>query len=340
MPESISYRAFQVTLPLLRPIPVGGSLWSSRPVVLLMGRDEEGRMAWGEAAPLEGYGSDTLDEVIAALSHPSWKSGTVPPSLACALGTVRWGLDAIRHGTAFGAHLGTSSVEALTPAFLLDAPESVPEGVTHVKIKVGRESILGDIDRIRTVHESHPAMNIRLDGNGLLSPEEAGELVAGLGGARKAIDYFEEPWTACFQNDMRGALGVPVAMDESLHDQNWLHADVCILKPSLLGHPAAVVDLARQIQASGRRVVFSSAFESRVGMVMVTRLAALCGDAAPGLGTYRAVADDWGGRLSLWDNIPITADRIPSVPGESGSMIPPSGYSRTFETGLTVEELL
>ena len=340
MPETIAYRAFLLKLPLNRPIPVGEARWSSRSVMLLMGQDDEGRTAWGEAAPLDGYGPDTLEEVIDALSNPTWSSASLPPSLACALGTVEWGLNALETGSVFGAVHGTSNVKILTPAVLIDEPESVPRGATHVKIKVGRESVQSDINRILAIHEAHSDISIRLDGNGLPTREEALRLVDGLGATRNAIDFFEEPWATCFQEDIRGILDVPVAIDESLLKDNWRHADVCILKPSLVGHPASVVEQACQIQGDGRRVVLSSAFESRVGMTMVSRLAALCGDAAPGLGTYRYVADDWGGRARLWDDLSVNVTSLPSIPGLVEPVVPEEGFSRTFESGLSVEEIL
>ncbi|NBW93590.1 MAG: hypothetical protein EBR20_04355 [Bacteroidetes bacterium] len=197
-PEGMTYRAFLVTLPLHRPIPVGGVSWTERPVVLIRAEDSEGRTAWGEAAPLDGYGSDTLADVLDALSQPEWTRTNRLPSLVCALG---------------------------------------------------------------------------------------------------------------------------------------------ILKPSLMGSPVATMALARRVQAAGRRVTVSSAFESQVGMIMVTRLAALIGDTAPGLGTYAYMADDWGRRAPWWDETSVSIERLPAIPRSAVVPGPSPMARRRFASGLKVEEV-
>jgi len=324
------FRAFLVTLPLHRPIPVGAAMWSKRPVVLLRGEDSDGQVAWGEAAPLDGYGPDGIDDVLAALSAPGWEKEAMPPSLACAVGTIRMGL--LTPGGARPAP--PPDVSTLTSAVL--DPDNDLTIASHVKIKVGRDDVSREAERILAIAGKHPHLRIRLDANGLLTREAAMQLVDALGEVRTRIDYFEEPWEGCFHEDMRGVLPFRVAIDESLDGDNWRNADVCVIKPSLMGDPAVTLDFAKGIQSSGRRVSVSSAFESRIGMTLITWLAARIGDAAPGLGTYRFIADDWGGRPSCWDTPTIDLDELPAgVPSlESVDRLPFRASS-----GLTVEEV-
>ncbi len=333
--ENVQYRAFHLTLPLRRPIPVGAASWRVRPVVLIRGEDADGRVAWGEAAPLEGYGPDTLAEVLDALSRPSWTSFSLPVSLACALGTVRMGLRASSYAAAFGQLDFERASRILVPA-MLDT-EADLTGVTHVKIKAGRTGVDGDMEQIRSLCSKWPNVRIWLDGNGLMTRDEALRLTEGLGDLCARVDFFEEPWQDCFKQDIRGILPVPVAIDESLSGDNWHHADVSILKPSLMGDPGETVILARVMQEAGRRVTVSSAFESRVGMIMITRLAALIGDTAPGLGTYRFMADDWGGRPSWWDAVRLDVDNLPMIPDSPADM---NDLPIAEPSGLKVEEIL
>ena len=338
-PEGMTYRAFLVTLPLHRPIPVGGVSWTERPVVLIRAEDSEGRTAWGEAAPLDGYGSDTLADVLDALSQPEWTRTNELPSLVCALETAHMGLAACRGKGVFGLPQDEPALTNLTPAAL--GADGSLEGATHVKIKVGRggSQVDTDIERIRILSARYPDLQIRLDGNGLLTRDDALRLIEGLEGLYNRIDFFEEPWRGGFDQDIRGVLPVPVAIDESLAEDNWQCADVCILKPSLMGSPAATMALARRVQAAGRRVTVSSAFESQVGMIMVTRLAALIGDTAPGLGTYAYMADDWGRRAPWWDETSVSIERLPAIPRSAVVPGPSPMARRRFESGLKVEEV-
>lgn len=333
--ENVQYRAFLLTLPLRRPIPVGAASWRMRPVVLIRGEDADGRVVWGEAAPLDGYGLDTLAEVLHALSRPSWTSHSLPVSLACALGTIRMGLRASSSAAAFGQPDFEPASRILVPAML--GAEGDLTGVTHVKIKTGRTEADRDTERIRSLCSKWPNVRIRLDGNGLMTRDEALRLTEGLGDLRARVDFFEEPWQDCFKQDIRGILPVPVAIDESLSGENWHHADVSILKPSLVGDPSTTILLAREMQAAGRRVTVSSAFESRVGMIMITRLAALIGDTAPGLGTYRFMADDWGGRPAWWDAPRLDVANLPMVPDSPANV---NSLPLAESSGLKVEEIL
>lgn len=312
MNEVLSYRVFKLTLPLRSSIPVGTTRWHERPVVLLRGEDTQGHVAWGEAAPLDGYGPDSLNEVVAALqmSNPA----SVPPSLACAIGTVRLGMEAARASEAFGFHLGPVQTDILRPAVLGTAVDTSNE-TGPIKLKVSGSS-LEEADRLASVMKAHPMTTVRLDANGQLTPDGTRQLLDHLGDLTSRIEFFEEPFPGCFESDHRGDFPVPLAIDESLQADNWRHADVCVIKPSLMGDPSDTWDFAQRVHGTGRRVVVSSAFESAVGMTMVTWLAARLGDAAPGLGTYRFMAEDLGGRSSLWDAPGVhlnEARPIPSV---------------------------
>ncbi len=345
MSDAITYRAFLLELPLRSPIPVGGQQWQSRPVVLMRGEDQNGNVAWGEAAPLDGYGPDRLDQVIGSFtaSDTAPETPSLAPTLACAMGTVRLGLRAAGADVRLGDLLGRIEQEEFRPAHLGSETTDV-QGKHVVKIKVGIKSQV-EVDRVSHMLSLNAHRNVRLDGNGQLSKEDALQFLDRLGAYRDRIEYFEEPFPGCFASDHRSDFPVPLAIDESLDSDNWRNADVCVIKPSLMGDPLDTMTLASDMQHEGRRVVVSSAFESAVGMTMLSWVAACLGDAAPGLGTYRYIADDLGGRSNLWDVDSVKVTDLPPYPVVSDAALKSAhtaalGYAgSTGQNDLHIEEL-
>ena len=335
MNDPIRYRAFLLDLPLRAPIPVAATVWRSRSVVLLRAEDDKGRVAWGEAAPLDGYGKDTLKDVFAAIAHPD--PVALPPSLACALGTIRLGLSAAHAGSSFAEEIGPIKENELCPARLAtqEAPFD-PGDIVKLKVRSIR-----DVEEIKHVLAMNDEVRVRLDGNRQLSREETKHILDELGVLTQRVEFLEEPFPGCFEEDHRADFSVPLAIDESLDGDNWRFANVVVIKPSLMGDPAETANFAKAVQGAGRRVVVSSAFESAVGMTMLTWLAARLGDAAPGLGTYSFMAEDVGGRSSLWDFSRISMDAMPAIPCiEPGDLEDAlAGAARSIEHALSVTEL-
>ena len=293
MDASVTVRAWLCRLPLKQPIPVGAARWMDRPTVLISLTDRDGHTGWGEAAPLDGYGPDTLSDVVTAIRDGNWDAAL--PSLQCALGTAR-------QATA------SPSGMLLTPA-VLDPTSEAP----LIKVKISGEP-QDEASRLLALLQDHPTRRLRLDANRSLTRDGARRLLDMIGPLVDRIDFFEEPFPGCFETDHRTDFPVSLAIDESLDGENWRHADVCVLKPSLMGDPRTTFRLARAMQTDGRRVVVSSAFESRVGMLMLVHLADQLGDAAPGLSTYTWLADDVGGLDPLLSGPLLDPASLPALP--------------------------
>ena len=130
-----------------------------------------------------------------------------------------------------------------------------------------------------------------------------------------AIDYVEEPTDnplefAAFMD----RTGVSYALDETLSDtrrvEGFRNAAALIIKPTLLGGKQELDELAQHEIP----MVFSSCFESGVGVLNVARMAAhYSPHVASGLDTYRWIARDVladrltmsEGRLSLQQQLRI-----------------------------------
>ncbi len=108
------------------------------------------------------------------------------------------------------------------------------------------------------------------------------------------IEYIEEPTRE--PKDFERLLelsGVPYALDETLRETTDLHrfpqAAALIVKPTLQGGRDTIARLA----ADSRPLVFSSAFESGVGLYNIARAAALFAPQVPvGLDTFRWLTRD------------------------------------------------
>ncbi len=189
-----------------------------------------------------------------------------------------------------------SSSDAST-APLSAAPPAGANGARNphvVKLKIGRGE--GEAARIRRLVAAQPGIRIRLDANRGGSPAGLLRLLESLGEDRRAIDFIEEPLPAGEPPpaDLAAALEaeppIALAADESLREAGWAlgeahWADVWVIKPSLHGGLTEVLDTLEAARVSRRRVVWSSAWESGVGMAGLKTIARLWPDEAAGFGT-------------------------------------------------------
>jgi len=303
---------FAYALDLRWPIDIGGNKVDRRRGVLVCATDSEGRRGWGDAAPLDGYGPDKYDEVIQAIATEA-----VTPSLAFAQDCAHASLKAASQGTSLSAALGEIKRNCLLNTSLIGgqiqaaaiSKDSDEEKVA--KLKVGRESVQHDVARLSELADAHPSLLIRLDANARWSEAQAREFEKLSARYHDRIEFIEEPWAACFEDDNRESFKIRLAIDESRDAHNWHHADVVVLKPSLMGSIRTTLKIARDLQAARKAVVFSSAYESGVGMCAIASLASLFDGGAVGFGTYGALKTDVGARISAFDQAEICLSNLP-----------------------------
>ena len=277
--EAVSY-LFQFRryrLPLRAPVRTAHGRWTEREGVLVRLETAEGAVAFGEAAVLPWFGTETADEAEAA----------------CQLVGAKAGADTL---ASRGKEVPYLSVAALLPAgrAALDVlPAKGEMGFRVFKWKVGVGDVADELSLLDDLCGGlPPGAKLRLDANGAWDRRRAERWLEKC--AERPVEFVEQPVApeARGADDLLRGLAedfpTPIALDESVAGdgdiERWLGAGwrgVFVIKPALLGHVATTVDRLAKANAA---VVFSSALETAVGAKAALRVAFAWPGAARALG--------------------------------------------------------
>ena len=275
--------AFRFKIPFTKPIALKGREYANREGILL---EQDGQ--WAEASPLPGFSSETIEEVIAALRGEQ----AVPASLQFALQSLEEPITEPIKVPWNGLLLGDRE------QVLANVETCVQSGCRAAKLKVGRQDLEVEIGRVKEVRKRLPAqVRLRLDANQAWSLDEAVMFFQATNGLD--LEYVEEPLQdARLLEELFSQTGAKYALDETLlgaklSDEScldpWPNAAALICKPTILGGRKSVEGLA----GSGKPIVFSSAFESGIGVVRIAQLAAeFSPQLAAGLDTLDWLSED------------------------------------------------
>ncbi len=279
-------RLYRYRLPLAAPLPIPGGVLHEREG-LLLGMPDAPAFRWGDACPLPGWSRETIDDVVEAALAEDWQRH---PSLAFA---HRCAADAAQ--TEPLSVPINALVQGSPEQMLAEADEVKALGFRSVKVKVGRcPDVMADVDHLQRIAERLSAGQLlRLDANRAWTLAAAVRFGEAVRTRHLAIDYIEEP--VADPRDLEAwhqATGLPYALDETFRESPSLDAfpgaTALILKPTLMS-----LDSLDAALRSGRRLVFSSCFESGVGILHLARLAASHAKGiAAGLDTVRWLAGD------------------------------------------------
>jgi len=305
---------YRYALPFVRPVATRHGPLATRTGVLIRNGN-----AWGEAAPWPGLSRETLRDAEAELK--AWRDYASSPQCSSAafafdsvtdqVGTAR---RAVRQAKPTPTTPATIPINGLLSDEPLDValPALASAGFRTVKIKVGRQSIHSDAERVIEVHRQlGPNIKLRLDANRAWTFTDALDFAKRIAGV--PLEYIEEP----LQNSaelpaFHERNGLPVALDESLLEEplenfcTWRGVHAVVIKPTILGGLCAAERLAAQATELGWLPVFSAVYESGVGIRALAHLAARCGapGVAMGFDTYRCLADDvLQPRLTICDGV-------------------------------------
>lgn len=310
-------------LPLTEPVSWGGMAYHQRRGVLVRLEDFEGRVGWGDVAPLPSFSTESLEQATHAIREVAQAlvGRTLEPRSLVSDGPFHQALDhaGLPSSARFGLDLALADLAAqdvgrtLPQALHPDPPVVLPlngliqsgdavaqaraltqAGYVAVKLKVGRESVEDDAETVRAVRQVLPAsVVLRLDANRAWTWEQAVAFAQDIEGV--ALDYIEEPLAEPERlPELWHDTGLPVAVDELVQEgaeiRGWARA--AVLKPTLIGGLISTLRRAAEADRVGVRVVLSASFESGVGLRGVAALAAATGAEPAGLDTYRWLAAD------------------------------------------------
>ena len=236
-------------------------------------------MGIGDVSPLPGLSAETVSESLQALSELSQVSFSqfddfLSGDLFCipsfsGIASVQFALE-----SAFLSMLSSySSFSVLTQSLGYTGISQVQSPGSVVKCKIGRRSIEEDVADIKNFAQTFPHVRLRLDANGRYSLDEICSLVMTLPAG--CVDYVEDP---CAEPDQYDTFfertGVNYAIDCISGDIGMYGAGLgaLVVKPGVLGSVQSILALQ---DATTVNVVFSSAFESCVGLNSIARLAFL-----------------------------------------------------------------
>ena len=247
------------------------------------------RDGWGDAAPLEGWSSESFEDLLEWIRRGA-NPADAPASMRCALETTNW---TIRHDEVPVNALLTGSFGEIRS----QAQRAIGGGCECLKIKTTGLSFEEVPLLLESILQIGPC-RFRLDANRNWSLSEVLRLADGLKGF--PIEYFEEPIADPLGlPDLIERSDVPIALDETLREirpkdlANYEGAAALVLKPTLLGGFQICCEFAEAGAALGMRSVVSAAFESGVGIHALGRFAAsLESISAAGLDTYSRLQSD------------------------------------------------
>jgi L-alanine-DL-glutamate epimerase-like enolase superfamily enzyme len=280
------------------------SAWGSitaRELLVLRLEDSDGRVGFGEAAPLAGYDGTSIADVRAAIEDCRTlledHDGVDRDALLAAC-TARgiWDLAGRRAGRPVWHLLGALDAAEVAVNWTIaagdragaarEASQAREAGFSCVKVKVGIGDDAGRLAAVRAV--AGPEMAIRIDANGAWS---VGEALASLAALEPVgIELCEEPVSGLAGiADVSAQTPVAVAIDETATDAGAFENRVCTavcLKIGACGGITGLVRAAGRARAVGYEVYLASTLDGPFGIAAALHAAAVIGPDRPcGLAT-------------------------------------------------------
>ncbi len=300
-----AYRPYR--RPFKTPFETVRGPWAVREGILVRLEDAARRTGFGEIAPLEGFGAESMADALEYCTSLGKRTdGAVlsetPQNLPCCAFALESALEMLNDG---GANPGGRRVEicALLPtgSLALKALGSLAEqGFRTFKWKIGLQNPSLEQNLFREIVRTLPqGSRLRLDGNGRLTLVEAKSWLRLCDEYR--VEFFEQPLSPEHSNDLLKLahdFKTPIALDESAAgleslkkavEGNW--PGLLVVKPSIMSSPTAFREWRPRCACP---LVFSSAFETAIGYQAGLRLAADAGSPgyASGFGISGVFPDD------------------------------------------------
>ena len=279
------------SLPLQRPLRLGTFTLTERHGILLQATDESGQpTGWGDVAPLPGFSTESLDDVVEALKKPA--SSFPYPSLRFGY----WAMQQPLFSTSASFPL-CALLQGDQATVLNQVQVDLDQGFHTFKLKVGRYALEEDIETVlKILSLCDGQAHLRLDANRQWDYETARAFAKAV--HDDSIAFIEEPLKESNRlAEWITETGFPTALDESLdliYHQPAIQPAALIVKPTFLGGLNEIQPFIKAGQQKEIPLIFSAAYESGIGLRAIVHLASLASSspAALGLDTYRWLKSD------------------------------------------------
>lgn len=323
-PDIVRARVYRYALTLDFTLPLKSTRLSVRRGLIVELQNQEGRCFYGEAAPLPDFSEERLEDATRQLKYVL--------SRLCPSGREQGLLDSCYPSVAFAVEsalyasrqkVWASGTVPVSP-LLLGSDEQVIDRLGNwsdswpeeFKVKVGRYAPEVEADRVLNFLDHLPdEVKLRLDANQRWNLQQACQFAQMLPVGR--VSYVEEPTPDSKDfPELYQKTGLRYALDESLQKKRvkieWGDGlAALIIKPTLVGGIERCrqwIECARQHSV---RVVFSSAFESHLGVRMIEQLSlSLTPGESPGLDTLSAFRSPLCYQLPDSPGLPLPEDTL------------------------------
>lgn len=266
------WSAWRCRIALTAPLSLKRGALNEREVILLRYQHLSGGYSWAEASPLPGWSVESVDDVATAckrlvtVAKPEQALALprLPASLSSALGLLQ--LDILK----------SKDLQIESNFLLLAFDRTIPSSTNTIKLKVGRQPVVQEVEQINTLCEKLlPHQMLRLDANQTWRMKEAEQLLTQLSQPEK-IDYIEEPLLASLDYSKWASMtDIGFAYDERLTLSPpvlYRGLKALVIKPTLLGWQVTG-NLKKWADDNACQSVLSSSFESPLGLKMLKNLA-------------------------------------------------------------------
>ncbi len=327
--EIVHYKIFFYAIPYSPALVLRGKRYKVRRGLIIGLGNREGQWAYGEYAPFPPHTEKTLLAFVNSVENQLREHIVDKPLAIRSVESLAHILSPLPDNTFLRFALESAlwflkaRVEESDPRlFLSDRPLNgfplnalvtglkssgdkaggplVSSAASVYKVKVGQGDMdeeIRDIQRLCKVLPSHK--KLRLDANRGWSFEQAEYFLSHMNPDK--IEYIEEPLK--FPQSLEKLYlytGIPYAYDETLQNPgfdmplNQAGLAALIIKPAFVGNMARIKKLAEKGRVAHKKIVFTSSFESGLGLSAIACMASAWGSPATamGLGTYAFFAQD------------------------------------------------
>ena len=281
----VAYRSYRREF--LYPLRTAHGEWRERQGFIVRVASDAA-VGYSEIAPLPEFGTETVQRAAGFLEQWVEDPIIMPSGLPCCCFALT---TAIQHSRPTACPAARDyPVAGLLPAgaaALAAAKQKLAAGYFTLKWKIGvfpseaEQEVAADLLALLP-----KKVSLRLDANGGLNRKELEDWLEVLSPHASQIEFIEQPLPPG-QEGIMSELGrvsqIPIALDESLNAlgaQRWLTPGAwegpLVIKPLLMGN---VTSLLQQLRPLAGQLVFSSVFETGIGLSQALKLA----DALPAM---------------------------------------------------------